>query len=116
VSCGIRWATAQGAKWKNILIISDNESWFDGGNRQSYYYARGGTTTAGEWAEYKKRRKDAKIVCWDFQPVTSTQLKNDRSVLNIGGFTESAYDLIGMWFSSNTEDQWRQVVNAIPVR
>jgi 60 kDa SS-A/Ro ribonucleoprotein len=115
VSCGIRWAGAQGAKWKNILIISDNESWFDGSSRGSYRYY-GATSTTEEWTKYKKHRKDAKIVCWDIQPYPTTQLKNDRSVLNIGGFTESAYDLVGNWFSSNTVDQWRAVVNAIPLR
>jgi 60 kDa SS-A/Ro ribonucleoprotein len=115
IACGIRWATAQGAKWKNILIISDNQSWFDGSARGSYYNP-GATGTTQEWQNYRAKRKDAKIVCWDIQPIATTQLKNDRSVLNIGGFTESAYDLVGNWFSSNTRDQWRAVVNAIPVR
>lgn len=114
ISCGIRWATAQGAKWKNILIISDNESWFDGRNHT--YYSTRSTPTAEEWSRYKTKHKGAKLVCWDIQPYATTQVKNDRSVLNIGGFTESAYDLVGNWFSSSTPDQWRAVVNAIPVR
>lgn len=116
VACGIMYALTQGAKWKNILIISDNESWFDGTARGTYAYRNGSTGTAGAWDNYKKAHKGAKLVCWDIAPTMTTQVKNDRSVLNIGGFTESAYDLVGNWFSTNTEDSWRKLVNEIPVR
>ena len=118
VACGIQWAIGQGKNWKNILIISDNESWFDGmsAGYSHGYFAHGATATASAWASYKRGVPGAKLVCWNIQPGTSTQAKNDKTVLNVGGFTESVYDLVDVWFSGKTEDDWRRLIKTIPVR
>lgn len=119
VSCGIRWATNQQRHWSNILIISDNESWFDGRGRDPY--ARMGqdrrTATAAEWNTYKRAAgTQARLACWDLVPNTTTQVKDDRSVLNIGGFSESVYDVVADFFSGTTQDALRARLNGIPVR
>lgn len=117
-SCGIRWAL-HSAKWKNILIISDNESWYDGvrgGGSYSYYHQPKATAMANVWAEYRRKVPNAKLICWDLSPNATIQAKNDASVLNIGGFTESAYELVRDWYNNSDRDLFFQRVNAIPLR
>lgn len=112
VSCGVRHILRT-PKYKNILIISDNESWFDG---MDSYRGMRSTATQAAWQQYKKARPDARMVCWDITPNTTVQAKNDHSVLNVGGFTEAVYDLVSMWYGVGNAETWRSQVNSIPIQ
>lgn len=109
-ACGIRLAQTN-PQYDNILMISDNESWFDGCNG-GY---RNTTATAKEWAKYRALHPGAKLVCWDIVPNGTIQVKNDKSIMNIGGFTETAYDLCASWFNTASADAFRTAINAIPL-
>ena len=82
------------AKGDVVIYVSDNESWIDSPN-----YGRFGgnsTETMKQWAIFKARNPQAKLVCIDLQPYTTSQAvdtgRND--VLNIGGFSDHVFELI----------------------
>ncbi len=75
-----------------VVYVSDNESWVD-----TPYYGRFGgnaTKTMTEWAKFKARNADARMVCIDIQPNATTQAKERADVLNIGGFSDQVFEII----------------------
>ena len=73
-----------------VVIVSDNESWAD------YEQQWGGKTSLmKEWDILKQRCPEAKLVCLDIQPYTTAQAQNRRDILNIGGFSDQVFTLIG---------------------
>ena len=73
-----------------VVIVSDNESWADRGQRWG-----GKTGLMKEWDILKQRCPEAKLVCLDIQPYTTAQAQNRRDILNIGGFSDQVFTLIG---------------------
>ena len=73
-----------------VVIVSDNESWADCGPHWS-----GKTGLMKEWDILKQRCPEAKLVCLDIQPYTTAQAQNRRDILNIGGFSDQVFTLIG---------------------
>lgn len=76
-----------GAKDELVIYISDNESWADRG-----YGNR--TGVMAEWASYKKRVPHAKLVCLDITPNTTSQAKDRKDILNVGGFSDEVFNVI----------------------
>ena len=73
-----------------VVIVSDNESWAD--ESQGW----GATTSLmKEWDILKRRCPEAKLVCLDIQPYTQAQARNRHDILNIGGFSDQVFTLIG---------------------
>ena len=73
-----------------VVIVSDNESWAD--DSQGW----GATTSLmKEWDILKRRCPEAKLVCLDIQPYTTAQARNRQDILNIGGFSDQVFSLIG---------------------
>ena len=73
-----------------VVIVSDNESWAD--DSQGW----GATTSLmKEWDILKRRCPEAKLVCLDIQPYTKAQARNRHDILNIGGFSDQVFSLIG---------------------
>ncbi len=89
---------------KLIIMASDNESWhLNGGSWKNVYWRTYGrqvgvasepSTLAIEWAKYKKIVRDAKLVCIDISPNTTTQVVDGLDILNIGGFSDSIWPVI----------------------
>lgn len=92
----------------NIIIISDNESWMSAYG--SGYYGRGSTTMQA-WADYKSRNKNARLVLLDLTPTSNTQVKDNRDILNVGGFSDAVFDTIaGFTQSRGREDFWAKKI------
>ena len=72
-----------------VVIVSDNESWADRGQWG------GKTSLMKEWDILKQRCPEAKLVCLDIQPYTTVQVQNRCDILNIGGFSDQVFTLIG---------------------
>ena len=72
-----------------VVIVSDNESWADRGQWG------GKTGLMKEWDILKQRCPEAKLVCLDIQPYTTAQAQNRHDILNIGGFSDQVFTLIG---------------------
>lgn len=97
------------AKGDLVIYISDNESWFDSG--QAY---RGGTRMANEWSIYKARNPKAKLVCIDLAQDSTVQVKSDGSVLNIGGFSDTIWEVIKKFVEGvPSADYWVDVIDKI---
>lgn len=73
----------EGAKPDLVIYVSDNESW--SGRRLG---------TATQWDILKKRVPKAKLVNIDIQPYASSQVPDQKDVLNIGGFSDSIWNAI----------------------
>lgn len=86
-----------GSKAKVVMFISDNESWAD-----NHYYRSDRTVVADEWAKYKKRVKDAKLVCIDITPNTTSQASTRADSLNVGGFSDSVFDVVAKFAQGKT--------------
>jgi len=50
-----------------------------------------------QWERLKQRCPHAKLVCVDLQPYTTTQAQERSDVLNIGGFSDEVFRLIGLF-------------------
>ena len=48
-----------------------------------------------EWREFKRRNPRARMVCIDIQPYGSTQAKERDDIINVGGFSDQVFNLIG---------------------
>ena len=83
------------AKVDLLIIVSDNESW---AGRQ------GGRSTAlmREWERLKARNPKAQMICIDIVPNTTTQAASRDDILNIGGFSDRVFDVIGRFANGNS--------------
>ena len=96
----------EGARANTVIVVSDNESWFDD-NRFVY-----GTTLANEWVKFKGRNQAAKLVCVDLAPNTTTQATSKKDVLNVGGMSDSVFDVIAAFLeNSGNPDFWVSKIN-----
>lgn len=73
-----------------MIYFSDNESWADPQRGR-------GTEMMRQWERLKQRCPNAKLVCVDLQPYTTTQAQERSDVLNIGGFSDEVFRLIGLF-------------------
>ncbi len=111
--CGLVMAHLNKVKSKSKLVIyvSDNESWFDNGRHIGWGRA---TSLASEWSAYKARVPDAKLVCIDLAMGATTQVGSDPSVLNIGGFSDTVWEVIKTFVEGKpSADHWVDVIEKI---
>lgn len=94
-----------------VVIVSDNESWAD--DSQGW----GATTSLmKEWDILKRRCPEAKLVCLDIQPYTKAQARNRQDILNIGGFSDQVFSLIGSFAKRGMgTDFWVEEIEKTPL-
>ena len=96
-----------------IVLVSDNESWINSG--RVYGYGRGGSTgVMTEWEKFKKTQRghgiaDPKLVCIDIAPYGNTQAPDRQDILNIGGFSDSVFNVVSSFLESDTNRFVREV-------
>lgn len=84
-----------------ILYISDYESWISG---KSYGY---GTALANEWKAFKSKNPKAKLICCDLTPNAHCQIKEQKDVLQVGGFSDGVWEVIASFIKNgNDGDHW----------
>lgn len=95
-----------------VIYVSDQESWID-----TPHYGRFGgsaTETMNEWNEFKSRNRDAKLVCIDLQPYGHTQALERADILNVGGFSDTVFDLISKFAKADgNADYWIGVIEKV---
>ncbi len=97
-----------------IIMISDNESWFDNGAGNLRYGYSNPTATKEQWEIFKKHRPNAKMICIDLAPGVTVQAPNDKSVMNIGGFSDTVFDVIADFVTAkNGADHWVNKINEV---
>jgi 60 kDa SS-A/Ro ribonucleoprotein len=57
-----------------------------------------------EWAKLKRRCPKAKLVCIDVVPNTTHQVKEQKDILRVGGFSDAVFDVVATWL--NGDDDW----------
>ena len=107
VSAPLARLNATKARVDTVVIVSDNESWIHGRRI-------GATATLEEWAKLKRRNPDAKLICIDIQPYGSTQAKDRKDIMNVGGFTDAVFDAMAR-FANGQARNWVEMVNEVEV-
>jgi 60 kDa SS-A/Ro ribonucleoprotein len=107
-SCAMKHILDNNIKADLIFYISDNESWY--GNRG---YNRG-TGVMRYFNEYKVKYPKTKLVCLDITPTRSTQVNEEKDCYNIGGFSDTVFDLLNDIISSDgTVDYFVKKIESI---
>ncbi len=88
-SAPIEQLVAERAKVDLVVMVSDNESWLD-----TPRYSHQGTSAMQAWEKLKALNPKAKLVALDIQPNRTTQAHERADVLNIGGFSDQAFEVI----------------------
>jgi len=97
------------AKVDLVIFVSDNESWADA-------KAHRGTAMMAEWEKLRLRNPKAKLVCIDIAPYTTTQAADSGDILNIGGFSDTVFDIIAGFASGETgADHWLRQIQQQPL-
>ncbi len=100
------------AKGDVVIYVSDQESWID-----SPHYGRfggGATETMNQWSEFKSRNREAKLVCIDLQPYGHTQARERADILNVGGFSDTVFDLIAKFAQAGMNaGHWTGVIEQV---
>ena len=104
------WLLAKGRAPDLVIMVSDNQSWARAA------YGNNGTVMMQAWEKLKQRNPKAKLVCIDIAPYGTTQAKEREDVLNIGGFSDTVFDQIAAFASSEMgPDHWVGQIAAIDV-
>ena len=94
-------------------MVSDNQSWINSG--QAYGYGQNGSTGVMEqWSKFKKAQQqngiaDPKLVCIDIAPYGSSQAPDREDILNVGGFSDSVFRVVGNFLESDSARFVREV-------
>lgn len=98
-----------------IVVVSDCETWEDDSSYSIRLGHRGaGTTFAQAFSEYKSRNPKAKLVTINLQAGQTTQVQSTPDVLNIGGFSDSIWEVIKNFVEGvPSADYWVDVINHI---
>jgi 60 kDa SS-A/Ro ribonucleoprotein len=69
---------------------------------------------ATEWAAYKKRSPNARLVNINLQPYETNQMpEGKKDVYQIGGFSDQIFVLISDWLSGRNTDFWVETIKKI---
>ena len=97
------------AKGSLVIVVSDNESWVDASVADD-------TATLAEWTRFKRRNPAARLVLIDLQPSQTTQARDREDVLNVGGFSDSVFELIADFAAGRmTGSHWVDRIAAVAV-
>jgi 60 kDa SS-A/Ro ribonucleoprotein len=92
-----------------VVFVSDNESWADPRVGR-------GTAMLTEWEKLKTRNPEARLVCIDLVPNTTTQAPDRKDILNIGGFSDVVFDLISAFAAgADGTDHWIREIELQPL-
>ena len=95
-----------------IVYVSDNESWID--SPQHGQFGGSATETMKQWASFKSRNPQARMVCIDIQPNGTAQAAEREDITNIGGFSDQVFSLIADVASGQaSKDHWVTMIEKV---
>jgi 60 kDa SS-A/Ro ribonucleoprotein len=113
-SAPLRFLNKRRAQGDLVIYVSDYESWID-----APHYGRFGgsaTETMREWANFRQRNPEARMVCIDVQPYATVQAKERPDILNVGGFSDHVFDLVSEFARGELNaDHWIGVIESVAV-
>lgn len=90
-----------------VIYVSDNESWVD-------FAGHCGSETMAEWQRLRTRNPRAKLVCIDVQPYHTVQAVERADILNVGGFSDTVFELIAAFLGDELcPEHWAGVIEAM---
>lgn len=104
-ACAIEHINSMKGTGNAIIFISDNESWVNSA------WGRG-TAMMDQWKIFKRRNPQAKLVCIDLVPNQTTQVKESKDVLNVGGFSDAVFTVVAD-FINNSDNHWMDMIRNI---
>jgi 60 kDa SS-A/Ro ribonucleoprotein len=110
-SAPLRWLNSRSLRGDLLVYVSDNESWMDSRGRG----LGGPTETMKQWSTFKQRNPKARLVCLDLQPYGHTQALDREDVLNIGGFSDTVFDVIAKFAEGLNAKHWTEVISNVKV-
>lgn len=97
-SLPFRWLNENKVDADLVLLVSDDQSWIDDRALPSSYASNcvpGSPVLAQQgWNEYRSKHPDARLVCLNLQPYTTTQLVPSKNTLCVGGWSDSVFEVI----------------------
>lgn len=100
-SAPLHWLNQERTEADLVVMVSDNMSWVDaeGGGRS--------TATQAAWETFRRRNPRARLVCLDLQPYGSTQARERADILNVGGFSDSVFEILSLFAQGELHaDHW----------
>lgn len=92
-----------------VVFVSDNQSWAHRGDGRT-------TPMMKEWSELKHRNPKARLVCIDIAPYGTTQAAGRNDILNVGGFSDTVFDVIAAFAKGeNGTDFWVREIAKVEV-
>jgi 60 kDa SS-A/Ro ribonucleoprotein len=89
-----------------VIFVSDNESWVDARAR--------GTGVMAEWQAFQRRNPGAKLVCIDLTPNKTTQAHDHAAILNVGGFSDAVFEVLGAFVEGGLNARhWVDVIEDV---
>jgi 60 kDa SS-A/Ro ribonucleoprotein len=97
-NCGapLELLNQRSARGDLVIYISDNQSWLD----VSAWYE---TAAMLQWNRFKERNPRARMVCLDIQPDVTTMAAEREDIMNIGGFNDAVFRVIGAFAQSGLD-------------
>lgn len=96
------------AKGDLVLFVSDNESWVDNWKNQN------GTGLMREWTVFRERNPGARLVCIDIQPNSTTQARERKDILNVGGFSDQVFEILHLFAKGELNPlHWVDVIEKV---
>lgn len=91
-----------------VVLVSDFESWVYQG-RSCFHGTNGSTGVLTEWELFLKNQfqrwgekiPSPKLICIDLQPHGTIQAPERPDILNVGGFSDSVFEVIGSFLESD---------------
>lgn len=97
-SAPLRWLNDKKQAADTVVFVSDNESWVDA--------RRGPSAVMLEWRRLKQRSPKAKLACIDLVPNSTTQAQESADILNVGGFSDAVFDVVGSFAAGASASGW----------
>jgi 60 kDa SS-A/Ro ribonucleoprotein len=89
------------------IFVSDSESWVG-------KHFGTGTSVAHYWSIIKLNNPKTKLVCINLTPNKTSQIKDQKDVLNIGGFSDTVFDIINLFVKDQlSADHWVGVIEQV---
>jgi 60 kDa SS-A/Ro ribonucleoprotein len=108
-ACGapLRLLNDRGARGDLVLFVSDLESWADRCSGRA-------TGMLHEWRRFRERNPEARLACIDLQAGATTQAPEGDDVLNVGGFSDSVFEVLEAYASGRLEPgHWVERIEAV---
>ncbi len=88
-----------------VVYASDNQSWIGLGGGQSR-----------EWQKFRQRNPNARLACIDLAPYSTVQAPVSKSVLHVGGFSDSVFDVVASFAKGgDNADFWIAEIEQVVV-